>query len=71
MQMQTMYMCVETLIYRCSPQMVLAFTWCFFLMTAGGLKLWEGSIDLIKALSSDMQDGKLSFGGKRILEVGH
>lgn len=51
--------------------MVLAFTWCFFLMTAGGLKLWEGSIDLIKALSSDMQDGKLSFGGKRILEVGH
>ncbi|CAI9771153.1 unnamed protein product [Fraxinus pennsylvanica] len=36
----------------------------------GGLKLWEGSIDLIKALSSDMQDGKLSFGGKRILELG-
>lgn len=36
----------------------------------GGLKLWEGSIDLIKALSSDMQDGKLSFRGKRILELG-
>ncbi|KAL2469424.1 putative methyltransferase family protein [Abeliophyllum distichum] len=36
----------------------------------GGLKLWEGSLDLVKALSSEMQDGQLSFAGKRILELG-
>ncbi|EYU32714.1 hypothetical protein ABFS82_14G038700 [Erythranthe guttata] len=36
----------------------------------GGLKLWEGSFDLIAALSSEMQDGKLSFTGKRVLELG-
>lgn len=39
-------------------------------MGAGGLKLWEGSLDLITALSSEMQDGSLSFTGKRVLEVG-
>ncbi|KAL3645297.1 hypothetical protein CASFOL_010477 [Castilleja foliolosa] len=36
----------------------------------GGLKLWEGSLDLITALSSQMQDRSLSFTGKRVLEVG-
>lgn len=36
----------------------------------GGLKLWEGSLDLIAALSSEMQDGRLSFHGKRVLELG-
>ncbi|XP_014521682.1 histidine protein methyltransferase 1 homolog [Vigna radiata var. radiata] len=36
----------------------------------GGLKLWEGSLDLIKALRSDIRTGLASFGGKRVLEVG-
>ncbi|XP_073276621.1 uncharacterized protein [Primulina huaijiensis] len=36
----------------------------------GGLKLWEGSLDLITALSSEIKDGKLSFTGKRVLELG-
>ncbi|KAH6778180.1 putative methyltransferase family protein [Perilla frutescens var. hirtella] len=36
----------------------------------GGLKLWEGSLDLIAALSSEMQNGRLSFTGKRVLELG-
>ncbi|KAG8375982.1 hypothetical protein BUALT_Bualt09G0015700 [Buddleja alternifolia] len=36
----------------------------------GGLKLWEGSQDLITALSSKMLDGQLSFTGKRVLELG-
>ncbi|TKY47815.1 Histidine protein methyltransferase 1-like [Spatholobus suberectus] len=36
----------------------------------GGLKLWEGSLDLIKALRSDIKNGLISFGGKRVLEVG-
>ncbi|CAJ1849649.1 unnamed protein product [Sphenostylis stenocarpa] len=36
----------------------------------GGLKLWEGSLDLIKALRSDMKAGLISFRGKRVLEVG-
>jgi len=36
----------------------------------GGLKLWEGSNDLIKALRSDIKSELISFGGKRILEVG-
>ncbi|KAJ8433731.1 hypothetical protein Cgig2_019799 [Carnegiea gigantea] len=34
----------------------------------GGLKLWEGSLDLVKALDSDIQKGNLSFEGKRVLE---
>lgn len=36
----------------------------------GGLKLWEGSLDLVKALDSDIQKGNLSFEGKRVLELG-
>ncbi|KAI3459699.1 hypothetical protein Pfo_016362 [Paulownia fortunei] len=36
----------------------------------GGLKLWEGSLDLITALSSEMQDGRLSLTEKRVLELG-
>lgn len=36
----------------------------------GGLKLWEGSLDLIKALRSDIKNGLISFAGKRVLEVG-
>ncbi|KAI5350011.1 hypothetical protein L3X38_002902 [Prunus dulcis] len=36
----------------------------------GGLKLWEGSLDLVKALSSEVQNGHLSFTGKRVLELG-
>jgi hypothetical protein len=36
----------------------------------GGLKLWEGSIDLVKALEKESQTGNLSFSGKRVLELG-
>ncbi|XP_051118414.1 uncharacterized protein LOC127242768 [Andrographis paniculata] len=36
----------------------------------GGLKLWEGSLDLITSLKSELQHGKLSFDGKRVLELG-
>lgn len=36
----------------------------------GGLKLWEGSLDLVKTLSSEMQSGELSLTGKRVLELG-
>ncbi|GAB2210023.1 hypothetical protein Droror1_Dr00015273 [Drosera rotundifolia] len=36
----------------------------------GGLKLWEGSIDLVKTLESEVCTGNLSFEGKRVLELG-
>ncbi|OMP09482.1 Nicotinamide N-methyltransferase-like protein [Corchorus olitorius] len=36
----------------------------------GGLKLWEGSLDLVKALRSEIQNGHLSIEGKRVLELG-
>ncbi|XP_019180402.1 PREDICTED: histidine protein methyltransferase 1 homolog isoform X2 [Ipomoea nil] len=36
----------------------------------GGLKLWEGSLDLIKTLNSEMKEKNLSFTGKRVLELG-
>lgn len=36
----------------------------------GGLKLWEGSLDLVKSLKSELQDERLSLDGKRVLEVG-
>ncbi|XP_038888789.1 histidine protein methyltransferase 1 homolog [Benincasa hispida] len=36
----------------------------------GGLKLWEGALDLIKALCGEVEDGHLSFSGKRVLELG-
>lgn len=39
------------------------------LLNLGGLKLWEGSLDLVKALRSEVQNGHLSFAGKRVLEV--
>ncbi|RWR87140.1 histidine protein methyltransferase 1 [Cinnamomum micranthum f. kanehirae] len=34
----------------------------------GGLKLWEGSLDLVKTLYNEIQEGKLSLKGKRVLE---
>ncbi|KAL6009012.1 hypothetical protein ACLOJK_022239 [Asimina triloba] len=34
----------------------------------GGLKLWEGSLDLVKTLNSEVGDGCLSLTGKRVLE---
>ncbi|KAG8481201.1 hypothetical protein CXB51_026021 [Gossypium anomalum] len=40
---------------------------CIF--SVGGLKLWEGSLDLVKALRSEIQNGCLSFEGKRVLEI--
>ncbi|XP_057547460.1 uncharacterized protein LOC130826007 isoform X2 [Amaranthus tricolor] len=36
----------------------------------GGLKLWEGSLDLVRALHSEIQKGDLSFEGKKVLELG-
>ncbi|KAE8688422.1 hypothetical protein F3Y22_tig00110987pilonHSYRG00366 [Hibiscus syriacus] len=36
----------------------------------GGLKLWEGSLDLVKALQSEIQNDHLSLKGKRVLELG-
>ncbi|WOL02981.1 hypothetical protein Cni_G11701 [Canna indica] len=36
----------------------------------GGLKLWEGSIDLVKRLQSEVQEGQLLLRGKRVLELG-
>ncbi|XP_058076912.1 uncharacterized protein LOC131225402 [Magnolia sinica] len=36
----------------------------------GGLKLWEGSLDLVKTLISEVRDGHLSLTGKRVLELG-
>lgn len=35
----------------------------------GGLKLWECTIDLVETLRREIQDGQLSFRGKRVLEV--
>ncbi|XP_020242021.1 histidine protein methyltransferase 1 homolog [Asparagus officinalis] len=36
----------------------------------GGLKLWEGSIDLVKALHFEVQESRLMIKGKRVLELG-
>ncbi|KAK9671413.1 hypothetical protein RND81_12G028500 [Saponaria officinalis] len=36
----------------------------------GGLKLWEGSLDLVKALQLEIEKGHFSFEGKRVLELG-
>ncbi|PKA50938.1 hypothetical protein AXF42_Ash007594 [Apostasia shenzhenica] len=36
----------------------------------GGLKLWEGSIDLVKTLLTEIRNGQLTFKSKRILELG-
>ncbi|KAL7612838.1 hypothetical protein Lser_V15G06191 [Lactuca serriola] len=36
----------------------------------GGLKLWEGSLDLIKTLQLEMECGNLSLVGKKVLELG-
>lgn len=36
----------------------------------GGLKLWEGSLDLIKSLQSEVESGNLSLTGKKVLEIG-
>ncbi|KAK3008555.1 hypothetical protein RJ639_014428 [Escallonia herrerae] len=36
----------------------------------GGLKLWEGSLDLVKSLRTEVEEGLLSFAGKRVLELG-
>ncbi|XP_059446113.1 uncharacterized protein LOC132177700 [Corylus avellana] len=36
----------------------------------GGLKIWEGSLDLVKALCSEVKSGSLSFSEKRVVELG-
>ncbi|KAK3020644.1 hypothetical protein RJ639_046428 [Escallonia herrerae] len=49
---------------------------CFYLddflcsfCVIGGLKLWEGSLDLVKYLRTEVEEG-LSFAGKSVLELG-
>ncbi|OEL37410.1 Histidine protein methyltransferase 1-like protein [Dichanthelium oligosanthes] len=37
---------------------------------AGGLKLWEGSLDLVKTLNSDIKEDRLLLKGKHVLELG-
>ncbi|ONM11113.1 Zinc finger CCCH domain-containing protein 46 [Zea mays] len=37
---------------------------------SSGLKLWEGSLDLVKALNSDIKEYKLRVEGKHVLELG-
>lgn len=36
----------------------------------GGLKLWECAVDLVNVLQGEVKDGRLSFRGKRVLELG-
>ncbi|KAJ4748472.1 Histidine protein methyltransferase 1 [Rhynchospora pubera] len=36
----------------------------------GGLKLWEGSLDLVRFLYTEIQKGSLSLKGMRVLEIG-
>ncbi|XP_062199497.1 uncharacterized protein LOC133901958 [Phragmites australis] len=36
----------------------------------GGLKLWEGSLDLVKTLNSEIKGDRLLLEGKRVLELG-
>ncbi|XP_020697046.1 histidine protein methyltransferase 1 homolog isoform X1 [Dendrobium catenatum] len=36
----------------------------------GGLKLWEGSIDLVRTLHAEIEEGRLTVEGKRVLELG-
>ncbi|XP_057481023.1 uncharacterized protein LOC130767870 isoform X2 [Actinidia eriantha] len=36
----------------------------------GGLKLWEGSLDLVKTLQKEVQSEQLLLPGKRVLELG-
>lgn len=36
----------------------------------GGLKLWEGSLDLVRALNSEVREGRLVLKGKKVLELG-
>jgi hypothetical protein len=36
---------------------------------SSGLKLWEGSLDLVKALNSGIKEDKLHVEGKHVLEV--
>ncbi|XP_028550460.1 histidine protein methyltransferase 1 homolog isoform X3 [Dendrobium catenatum] len=35
----------------------------------GGLKLWEGSIDLVRTLHAEIEEGRLTVEGKRVLET--
>lgn len=36
----------------------------------GGLKLWEGSLDLVKSLQSEIKNGQLVINQKQVLELG-
>ncbi|GJX35895.1 histidine protein methyltransferase 1 [Tanacetum coccineum] len=36
----------------------------------GGLKLWEGSLDLVKTLRSEVESNNLTLVGKKVLELG-
>lgn len=48
---------------------VLFFGKKFCFASAGSLKSWERSIDLVNVLKLEIRDGQLSFRGKKILEV--
>lgn len=37
--------------------------------SAGYLKSWDSSVDLVSVLKHEIRDGQLSFRGKRVLEV--
>ena len=53
-----------------STMVMIAFSFVFIFGSLGGLKLWEGSLDLVKALRTEVRNGHLSFKGKQVLEVG-
>lgn len=42
---------------------------CNVMSGTGGYKLWDCSVDLVETLRREIQDGQLSFRGKRVLEV--
>ena len=35
----------------------------------GGFKLWEGAVDLVNAVQEEVQQGRVSFRGRHVLEV--
>ena len=62
--------CILRMLPNDSNMVMTAFSFVFVFGSLGGLKLWEGSLDLVKALRTEVQNGHLSFGGKQVLEVG-
>jgi hypothetical protein len=65
-----LFCCIYLIYFIFFVFMLSAFMIRFVFWDAGGLKLWEGSLDLINALQAEVRNGHLSFSGKRVLEVG-